>query len=360
VELSKEAILSRTHYGLNIYAHVLRQYKTGTVLSLSGRDCQPAVNPFNNNRATLHISIVDNCAVHKDAELPAFKGDPLDFAAMHYGLSGQELFKKLNEAMHLHIGESYTFVTVPARPKRSEGGSLSKGAGSLSKGLPAPRLAGSLSNGGLSKGAGSLSKGLSNGSPSKESLSNPAQTISGKITAPVFSYFHAPVTNTVPARSISLVEVYELVKGKNFISQTATLRTITDKKQAKAYKAANFTYVTFSGIFSKRADKALQKHSGLLTIDLDHIGDIPRWRSKLLADEYFETELLFASPSGDGLKWILPIDLTKATHLDYFKSISNYMLLTYHLKIDNSGSDPSRACFLPHDPNIYINPKYLG
>jgi hypothetical protein len=344
VELSKEAILSRTHYGLNICAHVLRQYKTGTVLSLRGRDCQPAVNPFNNNRPTLHISIVDNCAVHKDAELPAFKGDPLDFAAMHYGLSGQELFKKLNEAMHLHIGESYTFVTVPARPKRSEGGSLSKGAGSLSKGLPAPRLAGSLSKGDLSKG----------------SLPKQAHTSSGKITVPVFSYFHAPVTNTVPTQSISLVEVYELVKGQKFVSQTATLRTIADKKQAKAYKAANFTYVTFSGIFSKRADKALQKHSGLLTIDLDHIGDTSQWRHKLLTDAYFETELLFASPSGDGLKWILPIDLTKATHLDYFKSISNYMLLTYHLKIDNSGSDPSRACFLPHDPNIYINPKYLG
>jgi hypothetical protein len=156
-----------------------------------------------------------------------------------------------------------------------------------------------------------------------------------------------------------LVEVYELVKGKKFASQTATLRTIADKKQAKAYKAANFNYVTFSGVFSKRSDKALQRHSGLLTIDLDHIADTSKWRQKLLVDEYFETELLFASPSGDGLKWIISIDLAKATHLDYFKSISNYMFQTYGLKIDNSGKDCSRACFLPHDSNIYINPKYL-
>jgi hypothetical protein len=306
VQLSNEAILSKTHYGLNIYAHVLRQYHPGkTVLSLSGRDCQPVANPFNDNKPTLHISMVGNCAIHQDAELPGFEGDAFDFAAHHYGLKGEDLFKKLNEAMHLHIGEPYTFYTRRIQPVQQ------------------------------------------------------VQQVSEKVSAPVFSYFHAPVSNTVPARSITLIEVYELVKGKKFASQTATLRRIADKKQAKAYKAANFNYVTFSGIFSTRADKALQKHSGLLTIDLDHIGDPSEWRVKLLADEYFETELLFASPSGDGLKWILSIDLAKATHLDYFKSISNYMFQTYGLAIDQTGKDCSRACFLPHDPKIYINKKYL-
>lgn len=307
MELSKEAILSKTHYGLNIYAHVLRQYYPGqTVLSLSGRDCQPASNPFNDNKPTLHISIVANCAVHRDAELHECKGDAFDFAQQHFGLAGQELYEKLNTEMHLRIGEAYSFYERKEEPARQ------------------------------------------------------VETVSKKIAAPLFSYFHAPVTNTIPARSISLVEAYELVRGNSLASQTAMLRTITDKKRAKEYKAANFPYVTFSGIFSKRADKALQKHSGLLTIDLDHIGDPAEWIDRLLVDEYFETELLFASPSGDGLKWIIPIDLTKATHGNYFKSISNYMLLTYGLKMDSSGSDCSRACFLPHDPNIFIHPKYLA
>jgi hypothetical protein len=291
MELSREAILSKTHYGLN---------------TLLGRDCQPAANPFNDNKPTLHISIRNNCAIHQDAEEQDCKGDAFDFAAQHYDLAGWDLLEKLNEAMHLRIGKACSFYERKTEPVKQ------------------------------------------------------VEKVCKKVTVPLFGHFHAPVTNTIPAQSISLVEVYDLVKGNSFASQTATLRTIADKKGAKAYKASNFPYVTFSGIFSKRADKALQKHSGFLTVDLDHIGTPADWIDRLLVDEYFETELLFASPSGDGLKWIIPIDLTQATHLDYFKSISNYMLLTYGLKIDSSGSDCSRACFLPHDPNIFINPKYLA
>ena len=80
MEISKTAILDKTHYGLNIYSHVLRHYYPGeiasgdsltpsenkndrqqTVLSLSGRDCQPTKNPFNDNKPTLKIQIVNNC-----------------------------------------------------------------------------------------------------------------------------------------------------------------------------------------------------------------------------------------------------------------------------------------------------------
>lgn len=306
MEMSREAILHKTHYGLNIYAHVLRQYYPGeTVLSLSGRDCQPAANPFNGNKPTLHISIVANCAVHQDVEREQCKGDAFDFAAMHYGLTGEPLYDWLNRDMHLRIGEGYS---------------------SYGEKEPKPQT---------------------------------PDPVINKPRIPVFSYFQAPVKNTVPEQSITLMEAYRLISSEMYASQTAALRKITDRKAAKRYKATHFDYVTFSGIFSRRADEALLKHSGLLTIDLDHISNLAKWREHLLGDEYFETELLFTSPSGDGLKWIIPIDLTIATHADYFKSISNYIQLTYGLKIDTTGSDISRACFLPHDPNIYINPKYV-
>jgi len=56
---------------------------------------------------------------------------------------------------------------------------------------------------------------------------------------------------------------------------------------------------------------------------------------------------------------VIPIDLTKAGHHDYFKAVANYIQQTYQLEVDQSGKDISRACFLPQDPNIFINPKYL-
>jgi len=153
--------------------------------------------------------------------------------------------------------------------------------------------------------------------------------------------------------------VYHIIKGDAFASCTSTLRNIPDAKEARKYKAQHFDYVTFSGTFSKRNDANLQKHSGLLAVDFDHVQDLHSLKEALLIDPYFETELLFVSPSGDGLKWIIPIDLTQVKHQDYFKAVANYIQHTYRLDVDQSGKDISRACFLPHDAEIFINSKYL-
>jgi hypothetical protein len=137
------------------------------------------------------------------------------------------------------------------------------------------------------------------------------------------------------------------------------IRQLQDKANSRDFKAQSFDYVTFSGTFRKRSDKDLLKHSGLITIDFDHVQDIEQLKQTLLNDEYFDTELLFVSPSGDGLKWIISIDLTRGSHQLLFKAIAAYIKKTYNLEVDKSGKDISRACFLPYDNNIFINPKYL-
>jgi len=51
---SKEAILSKTHYGIGIYAHILRSYYPNeTVLSLRGGLVLQLKNPFNADKPTL-------------------------------------------------------------------------------------------------------------------------------------------------------------------------------------------------------------------------------------------------------------------------------------------------------------------
>ena len=127
----------------------------------------------------------------------------------------------------------------------------------------------------------------------------------------------------------------------------------------RKFKASSFDYCTFSGIFATRNDKALIKHSGLLCLDFDHLQNLDDLKSRLLADEYFDTQLLFVSPSGNGLKWIISIDATTTAHGAYFAAVANYIQQTYGVAVDKSGRDISRACFLPHDPNVYINPQLL-
>lgn len=152
---------------------------------------------------------------------------------------------------------------------------------------------------------------------------------------------------------------------------TDELRTIlkdvregkADIKEARKYKASHFDFVCFSGTFSYRNDNQLIMHSGLLCIDLDHVGErevLWSLRERLIADPHFTTWLLFTSPSGDGLKWVIEIDLSKCDHLTWFRAMQNYVLATYGMEIDKQCSNVSRACFLPHDPVCYVHPSIFN
>jgi len=305
MKISKEAILDKTHYGLNVYAHILRKYyPEETVLSLSGRDCSPTKNPFNQNKVSLIVSIHNNKAIHHDLEGAISDGDVFAFAALHYKMQEEELLNIINEEMHLNIGRVVThYQWKEEEPKR---------------------------------------------------LFNIAQP-----AIPKFSYFKRPVSNTIPSQEISIVDVYQLLKSDCFKNSTSSLRSIQDLKEARKYKAQNFDYVTFSGVFSKRMDSQLKKHSGLMALDFDHLPELNPVKEKLLNDKFFETQLLFVSPSGDGLKWIIKIDQTQVTHQQYFQAVSNYIKHQYKLTIDPAGKDVSRACFLPYDNEAFINPSYL-
>ena len=317
---SKEAILSKTHYGIGIYAHILRLYYPGeTVLSLSGRTCSPTKNPFNADKSTLNIFIEKETALgnaldkefarHSDSENAIPAGDAFDFAELHYKQSGDELLQTLNRDMNLHIGENWSFYSQKK-------------------------------------------------TVIKTTKNEVAQVKNKKAFA--FSFFKAPIKNTIPHKTVSLVQVYNAITGGYYKQHTEKLRSISDTVQARKYKAANFDYCTFSGVFTARNDKSLITHSELMCIDFDHVQNTDTLRQALLADEYFDTQLLFVSPSGDGLKWIIEIDTRKASHGEYFASVANYILQTYSFEVDKSGKDISRACFIPFDPNAFINPLLLN
>ena len=323
---SKAAILSKTHYGIGIYAHILRlYYPDETVLSLSGRTCSPTKNPFNADKPTLNIfihkeNIVGNAldkefARHSDSQNAIPTGDAFDFAELHYKQSGGELLQTINKDMNLRIGEKFNFY-------KGKNTNISK-----------------------------------NQNPDNQ---NNHINHSSDIGEASFSFFKAPIKNTIPHKTVSLVQVYNAITGEYYKQNTEKLRSISDVVQARKYKAANFDYCTFSGVFTSRNDKSLVTHSELMCIDFDHVQNLDTLREALLADEYFDTQLLFVSPSGDGLKWIIEIDTRKAPHGEYFASVANYILQTYSVEVDKSGKDISRACFLPFDPNAFINPLLLN
>ncbi len=316
--VSKEAILRKTHYGTGIYAHILRlYYPDEIVMKIVGRDCGLCRNPFNSNKETLHIWIEKEDilhtvfdkehARHEDSENAIPVGDAFDFAELHYKQNGDELLQTLNKEMFLHIGEKRDFYNrrTLVEPQRAT-----------------------------------------------------AYIQKNETPQAMFSFFKAPISNTKPHKALSLLDAYNYIVGDFAKDRTEKLRSFSNTKTARTFKAANFDYCTFSGIFSSRNDKALIQHSGLLCVDFDHLKSVETLFEHLLKDEYFDTQLLFRSPSGDGIKWIIPIDTNQATHGNYFAAVANYILQTYGVDVDKSGRDISRACFLPHDPQAFINPNY--
>ena len=173
-----------------------------------------------------------------------------------------------------------------------------------------------------------------------------------------FSFFRKPIRNTEPLRCIGIPDIYRYIVGPYAKKQTEMLRSIMDKDQARKYKAENFDFCTFSGIFHTRNKDGLLQQSDLLCIDFDHVADIPSLHEKLLNDPCFETELLFHSPSGDGLKWIIQVFRKGWEHSRFFNAVFNYLVANGYPEPDKSGSDVSRSCFIPYDPEAYINPKY--
>lgn len=179
-------------------------------------------------------------------------------------------------------------------------------------------------------------------------------------TQPKFSYFKAPVTNIRPHSNITLPDVYRAITSNYLIEPTKQLKLIKEKDENRKFKAANFSYVTFSGTFKRRNEDALVQHSGLIALDFDHLADVKAVKLQLLKDPCFETELLFTSPNGNGLKWIIPTS-TKGdlTNIEFFNSLRYYIKSTHQIEVDKSGRDIARACFLCHDPEAWIHPKYL-
>lgn len=180
-------------------------------------------------------------------------------------------------------------------------------------------------------------------------------------SAPRFSAFGKGIKQTQPEEVWDIKKAYDYLISDEAKKTTGHLRTLSGD-DARRFKAANFRFCTFSGVFQYRNAKSLTSHSGLMTIDIDDI-DAPdkleEIRRQLIADSRFSTALLFTSPSGNGIKWIPYVgNIAAEAHGEWFDLLRNYLVFEYGIAIDKSGRDVCRTCFLPYDAGCYINPEF--
>lgn len=180
-----------------------------------------------------------------------------------------------------------------------------------------------------------------------------------------FSTYKAPIksSNTVPNSSITLFDAYRELLSNKHEYVTSKLRGLKSKAEKTMCKELEFDYITVSGLFAKRAAKAIIQHSNYICIDCDHVGNKEAINDlKEQIKSIFEPALMFTSPSGDGLKIVFQIDISQFTHVQYFKAFQIFFKTELNVVIDEKCSDVSRATFLCYDPECFYaeNPTLLG
>ncbi len=111
--------------------------------------------------------------------------------------------------------------------------------------------------------------------------------------------------------------------------------------------------ICFSGKFTKRSDKAIKQHSGLICLDFDGYKtnrDMLQEKEKLSKDKFIYS--VFISPSGNGLKALVKIPTSTENHKNYFLSLQTYFNSEY---FDKTCKNISRVCYESYDPLIYVN-----
>lgn len=180
-------------------------------------------------------------------------------------------------------------------------------------------------------------------------------------TLPEVSFFPPRKNGKVgifPTKTVTLDQVIQWTRDGSYAEQVADVRKSQSKKEKDFFKK-QIPFVTWSGTFApQRLEQHQQTHSGYIVFDFDHNPDPQALKLQLQTDPY--VTICFISPSGDGVKAVVAIK-DKEKHRETFADAAYYFNNVYRLtskeeKVDVSGSDPSRACFISHDPEIYYDP----
>lgn len=165
------------------------------------------------------------------------------------------------------------------------------------------------------------------------------------------SYFENALAR-VPKKSLSIAEIRQFLANapKEYKAIIEELRLEPDEGEQDKMKKM-LPAVTFSGEFSARKGSALKEHTGLYVYDLDGVK-----HDKVKHSVKNEPSLViaFMSPRANGAKVVLrgPKVDDAAAHKKAWEAGALIVEKLTHEKIDKSGSDVCRLCFLSTDKGL--------
>jgi len=169
-------------------------------------------------------------------------------------------------------------------------------------------------------------------------------------------------TEPKDARAVALIEdvrsgrwrePVEYVRAK-FAEVLAATGDPQQAKEAVKELKEQLPGILWSGKFERRCNDGLIAHSGLISADLDNLGDrMPQVREKLLASPHLYA--LLQSPTGTGLKAVFRVPADAALHARSFAAVQAHVREICGEEIDPACKDLARLCFVSFDPEAFLN-----
>lgn len=152
------------------------------------------------------------------------------------------------------------------------------------------------------------------------------------------------------------IEVAKGILMGEWANLVRSLRAITNEDEYKEKKKM-LPAVTWSGVFKEgtRLIDTIEQYSSLTVLDIDKISQekISLLKQQLSQDPH--VHYVFVSPSGNGIKAVFKTDVTDPNnHKASFLHLQEYFENTYFAKVDPSGKDVCRLCYMSFDDNMII------
>ena len=153
-------------------------------------------------------------------------------------------------------------------------------------------------------------------------------------------------------------EIFKRVRDGYYAHKIIPLRNMLDAGNKKGYDEGKckLNAITPCASFDgRRKMEHMIGYNSVIVGDVDHISDddMPRVWKIVIECDY--TLACFLSPSGHGLKFFVTVSTGVEDHLNAFNSVVEFYEVITGVKIDRSGKDVTRLCFVSYDPNLYYN-----
>lgn len=165
-------------------------------------------------------------------------------------------------------------------------------------------------------------------------------------------------TQFVKSGETALKDALLKIKNGDYKSEIEELRSLLYRGNPVQYSERKKDLPAFTPQASfdeKRDAEHVKKYNKLVILDIDKLSSTEVETIKLKVEDIPHTYTCFVSPSGLGLKIIVPVDSEEENHKQAFKQVAEHYVDSLNVEIDPSGKDVSRLCFYSYDPDMKIN-----